>query len=653
MDMGIVNAGALPLYSDVPEDLRLLCDDAIFNRDPESTDKILLYAQTHGADAKKEVESEQWRSTSAEERVRHALVKGVDKHVVEDVEELTKNKVKYSRPLYIIEGPLMDGMNVVGDLFGAGKMFLPQVIKSARVMKKAVAYLIPLMEEEKRLNKGDDDEEDDMYNGTVVLATVKGDVHDIGKNIVGVVLGCNNYKVIDLGVMVPMDKILDAAVAEKADVLGLSGLITPSLEEMTYVAREMERRKMKIPLLIGGATTSKMHTAVKIAPKYTIPTIHVLDASRSVTVVSSLLDPTERDSFCEAIADEYEELREEHYQNLRERRYLTLEQARAKKLRVDWSGYVAPKPAFTGTRVFDNWDLTTLLDHIDWNPFFQVWQLRGKYPNRGYPKIFNDETVGEEAKKLHKEALAMLSEIIKDKSIRAVAAVGMYPANSVGDDIEVYTDETRTTVAKVFHGLRQQAEKEGDAEEVFLCLSDFVAPKETGIKDYIGLFANSAGFGVKELCEKHSKALDDYSYIMVEALADRLAEALAELLHEQVRKTHWGYASAEKLSPEDLLKIKYQGIRPAPGYPSQPDHTEKHTMWDLMAAQSSTGIELTESLAMLPAASVSGLYFSHPQSQYFAVGKIAKDQVADYAARKKMDIPTAEKWLQPILNYDV
>jgi len=550
-------------------------------------------------------------------------------------------------------------------------------------MKKAVAHLIPFMEEEKRLSQAEGEEDEgDMYNGVVVLATVKGDVHDIGKNIVGVVLGCNNYKVVDLGVMVPMDKILEAVVKEKADILGLSGLITPSLEEMTVVAKEMERRGLKIPLLIGGATTSKMHTAVKIAPKYTIPTIHVLDASRSVTVVSdfgpsllsnlqiritlfssfllflslfqvsSLLDPTEKQLFCEAIADEYEELREEHYQNLKDRRYLTLEQARAKRLRIDWAGYVPPKPSFVGTRVFDHWDLSTLLDHIDWNPFFQVWQLRGKYPNRGYPKIFNDETVGEEAKKLHRDAVSMLEMIIKDKSLRAVALVGMYPANSVGDDIEVYTDESRTQVAKVFHGLRQQAEKDLDSDEAYMCLSDFVAPKDTGLSDYLGLFATSAGFGVKELCDKYSKALDDYNYIMVEALADRLAEALAELLHEQVRKTHWGYAQGENISPEDLLKLKYQGIRPAPGYPSQPDHTEKTTMWELLGAHEKTGIELTESLAMLPAASVSGLYFSHPKSQYFAVGKISKEQVADYAKRKKDEFANTEKWLQPILNYD-
>jgi 5-methyltetrahydrofolate--homocysteine methyltransferase len=558
----------------------------------------------------------------------------------------------YPRPLHIIEGPLMDGMNVVGDLFGSGKMFLPQVIKSARVMKKAVAHLIPFMEEEKRRNQKAGEEPEDMYNGTVVLATVKGDVHDIGKNIVGVVLGCNNYKVIDLGVMVPMEKILDAAVAEKADIIGLSGLITPSLEEMVTVAKEMERRQMNVPLLIGGATTSKMHTAVKIAPRYSKPTIHVLDASRSVTVVTSLLDPTEKDSYCEAIADEYEELREEHYQNLKDRRYLSLEQARAKRLKIDWSNYTPPKPTFIGTKVFDNWDLNSLLDHIDWNPFFSVWQLRGKYPNRGYPKIFNDENVGAEAKKLFNEANNLLKEIIKEKTIRGVAAVSFYPANSVGDDIEIYTDESRTTVAKVFHGLRQQAEKEVESDEPYYCLSDFVAPKSSGVKDYLGMFVTSSGFGVKELCEKYSKALDDYNYIMVEALADRLAEALAELLHERVRKEWWGYAADENLSPEDLLKVKYQGIRPAPGYPSQPDHTEKLTMWDLMKAKEQTGIELTDSLAMLPAASVSGLYFSHPNSTYFAVGKITKEQVTDYAHRKKGDFSQVEKWLYPILAYE-
>lgn len=530
------------------------------------------------------------------------------------------------------------------------------------VMKKAVAYLIPFMEKEREENLAKlkseggtaTEEEDDGYAGTVIMATVKGDVHDIGKNIVGVVLGCNNYKVIDMGVMVPCEKILDTAIKEKAQVIGLSGLITPSLDEMITVAREMERRNMKIPLLIGGATTSKMHTAVKIAPRYKSPVIHVLDASRSVVVVSSLLDEKQVDDYLEDIADEYEEIREEHYAGLRERKYLSIAAAREKGLNLDWSlAPRPPKPNMLGSQVLNDYDLKSLLDYIDWNPFFQTWQLRGKYPNRGFPKIFNDETVGSEAKKLYNDASDLLKRIVDEKLLKARGIFGIYPANSVGDDIEVYTDETRSKVLCTFYGLRQQAEKDSESSEPYYCLSDFVAPKETGIPDYIGYFAVAAGFGVDELADQFLKDNDDYNMIMAKALADRLAEAFAEKLHEDVRRKYWGYAPDENLTVDAMLQVRYQGIRPAPGYPSQPDHTEKTTMWKTFEIFEKTGIELTDSLAMLPAAAVSGIYFGNPCAKYFAVGKIDNSQVTEYAARKKMDVPAIEKWLSPILSYDL
>lgn len=657
MDMGIVNAGNLPVYDDIEPKLLKLCEDLLWNTDPDATEKLLLYAESLGKGAKKVADDEAWRKLSVEERLEHSLIKGIDKYVVEDTEQARQNKELYPRPLNVIEGPLMKGMSVVGDLFGAGKMFLPQVIKSARVMKKAVGHLIPFMEEEKKqmMAQMSDGPMEDFNNGTIVLATVKGDVHDIGKNIVGVVLGCNNYKVIDLGVMTPCEKILESAIKHKADFIGLSGLITPSLDEMIHVAKEMQRLGFKVPLLIGGATTSKTHTAVKIAPCYASPAVHVLDASKSVVVCSQLMDEDQYEDFVEEVNEEYEEIREDHYDSLKDRKYMSLEEARKRKFQIDWESERIPvKPTFIGTKTFQNYDLNKLVPYIDWKPFFDVWQLRGKYPNRGYPKIFNDKTVGEEAKKLFDEAQKMLKEVIDQKLFRATGIVGLYPACSEGDDIHVFTDDVmprQDEPTVVFHGLRQQAEKESKSDP-YVCLSDFIAPKESGVQDYIGAFAVSAGFGVDDLCKKYEDKFDDYSSIMAKALADRLAEAFAEELHERVRKEFWGYDRDEKLDANDLHKIRYEGIRPAPGYPSQPDHTEKLTMWNLMNIKEETGIELTESLAMHPAASVSGLYFAHPKSFYFAVGKMTKDQVENYAQRKNTNLAVMERWLSATLAYD-
>ncbi|KAJ3189309.1 hypothetical protein HDU85_002937 [Gaertneriomyces sp. JEL0708] len=657
LDMGIVNAGFLTIYDDIPKDLLEICENAIWNRDPDVTEKLLAYAETHGKDASKtSSETEVWRTEDVEGRLKYALVKGITKYIVEDTEEARLNNVRYPRPLNVIEGPLMAGMAVVGELFGAGKMFLPQVIKSARVMKTAVAHLIPFMEQERLENlakTGMADDPNSAYNGTVVLATVKGDVHDIGKNIVGVVLGCNNYKIIDLGVMTPCDKILEAAIREKADVIGLSGLITPSLDEMVYVAKEMERKGLKIPLLIGGATTSKMHTAVKIAPRYSQPAIHVLDASRSVVVVSSLLDEKAKEDFTEDIADEYEDLRAEHYEGLRDRRYLSLKDAIANRSKIEWKQDTLPcKPKFYGSRTFRDYDLKSLIPYIDWNPFFQTWQLRGRYPNRGFPKIFNDESVGPEAKKLYDDAQAMLKDICEQNILKAVAIVGFWPANAIGEDIEIYEDASRTKSIGKYYGLRQQAEKDSDSDEAYYSLTDFIAPKETGLVDHIGAFAVSCGFGVDEKCAEYEKQHDDYNSIMLKALADRLTEALAELVHKDIRKEHWGYAPDEDLSEAELLQVKYQGIRPAPGYPSQPDHTEKETMWKIMDIEKETGIGLTESLAMTPAASVSAILFGHKDAKYFAVGKMEKDQIEDYAARKGMPVAEVERWLSSSLAYE-
>ncbi|XP_064132782.1 methionine synthase isoform X3 [Loxodonta africana] len=657
MDMGIVNAGNLPLYDDIHKELLQLCEDLIWNRDPEATEKLLRYAQTHGTQGKKVIQTDEWRSGPIEERLEYALVKGIEKHIVEDTEEARLNQDKYPRPLNIIEGPLMNGMKVVGDLFGAGKMFLPQVIKSARVMKKAVGHLIPFMEKEREETRELTGavEEEDPYHGTIVLATVKGDVHDIGKNIVGVVLGCNNFRVIDLGVMTPCDKILKAALDNKADIIGLSGLITPSLDEMIFVAKEMERLAIKIPLLIGGATTSRTHTAVKIAPRYSAPVIHVLDASKSVVVCSQLLDENLKDEYFEEIMEEYEDIRQDHYESLKERRYLPLSQARKNGLHIDWLSEPHPvKPTFMGTRVFEDYDLWKLVDYIDWKPFFDVWQLRGKYPNRGFPKIFNDKTVGEEARKVYGDAQNMLKALISQKKLQARGVVGFWPAQSVQDDIHVYAEDAVPQAAEpmaTFYGLRQQAEKDSASTDPYHCLSDFIAPLDSGVRDYLGLFA-VACFGVEELSRAYEEECDDYSSIMVKALGDRLAEAFAEELHERVRKELWAYCGSEQLDMVGLRRLRYEGIRPAPGYPSQPDHTEKLTMWTLANIEPSTGIRLTESLAMAPASAVSGLYFSNLKSKYFAVGKISKDQVEDYALRKNMSVAEIEKWLGPILGYD-
>ncbi|XP_046888269.1 methionine synthase [Hypomesus transpacificus] len=657
MDMGIVNAGSLPVYDDIDQELLLLCENLIWNRDPEATEKLLLYAQNNAKGGKKVIQTDEWREGTVEQRLEYALIKGIDKYVVEDTEEAKAQTDLYPRPLHVIEGPLMSGMKVVGDLFGAGKMFLPQVIKSARVMKKAVGYLIPFMEKEREamMAASGSTEEMDPYQGTIVLATVKGDVHDIGKNIVGVVLGCNNFRVIDLGVMIPCDRILREAIDKKADIIGLSGLITPSLDEMIYVAKEMERLGMRTPLLIGGATTSKTHTAVKIAPRYSSPVVHVLDASRSVVVCSQLLDQNMREEYFEEVTEEYEEVRQDHYDSLKERRYLSLSLAREKGLRTDWHSQPRPVcPQFLGTKVFESYDLRRLVDYIDWKPFFDIWQLRGKYPNRGYPKIFKDKTVGVEARRVFDDAQRLLNRLIDSRGLQGQGLVGFWPAQSVGDDIHVYASDATTLcsqpVAK-FHGLRQQAEKDSSSSDPYLCLSDFVAPRDSGVPDYVGMFAVGV-FGAEELSRLFEGQGDDYSSIMVKALADRLAEAFAEELHARVRKDLWGYSCEEELHAEELHRVHYKGIRPAAGYPSQPDHTEKTTMWRLAAVEEKTGICLTESLAMTPAASVSGLYFSSPKASYFAVGKITKEQVQDYAERKEMVISEVERWLGPILGYD-
>merc|ERR1719149_500152 len=662
MTMGIVNAGGMPIYTDIPEPMRTYIEEVVLNHseDGEHVERLLKFAEEEkerkdagklGGNAVVKDKLE-WRTKPVNERLTHALVKGIAEFVEEDTEEA---RHMFPTNLEVIEGPLMAGMNVVGDLFGAGKMFLPQVIKSARVMKKAVAYLLPFMEEEKIRIAAERKaaglaEIEEKGKGVIVMATVKGDVHDIGKNIVGVVLGCNNYTIVDIGVMCNSRDILQACVDNKADILGCSGLITPSLDEMVTVAKEMERTGLKIPLLIGGATTSKMHTAVKVEPKYPSGfAMHVLDASRAVSVCESLLNDKKKVEFMEDVREQYEEMREDFYASLRSRKFLTLDKARAAKLQVDWKEVAIPKPKLLGTKVYKDYDLKELLPYIDWNPFFQVWQLRGKYPNRGYPKIFDDETVGEEAKKLHDDALKLIDEIIADKTLAAHGVVGIWPANSEGDDIEVYSPDGSGAVLGTFHALRQQEERE---EATYYALSDFIAPKTSGKADYIGAFAVSAGFGCHEVCEALRANNDDYKGIMMEAVADRLAEAFAELLHFKMRTELWAYAPDEALSADDMLKTKYQGIRPAPGYPTQPDHTEKSFMWELLKADKEVNIQLTDSLAMLPAASVSALVFANECSTYFQVGKIIKDQVTEYAERKKQTIEVTEKWMGPYLGYD-
>ncbi len=671
MDMGIVNAGMLEVYEEIEPELKELVEDVLLNRRPDATERLVDFGEKLKSEGTvvTEKKAEEWRNDTVEARLSHALVKGIDTYIETDTEEA---RAKLGRPLLVIEGPLMDGMSVVGDLFGAGKMFLPQVVKSARVMKKAVAYLTPFMEAEKEAMAAAGHEV--RAQGKIVLATVKGDVHDIGKNIVGVVLACNNYEVIDLGVMVSSEKILERAKAENADLIGLSGLITPSLDEMVHVAREMERQGFKLPLLIGGATTSRAHTAIKIAPNYSEPVVHVLDASRAVPVTTSLLSEDGKDAFVVAHRQEYEKLRKSHAQP--KLKMVGIETARKRRTPIEWRAEDIPTPSFIGVRALDNFPLATLRDFIDWSPFFHTWGLKGIYP-----RIFDHPEYGQQAHQLFTEANALLDKIVQEKLITARGVYGLFPANAVGDDVELYTDNTRTKVHQRFHFLRQQANREGS--EPCRSLADFIAPKETNLKDHIGAFAVTSGICLKELCDSYRAQNDDYNAIMAEAIADRLAEAFAECLHKKVRE-EWGYESpgllkqgaaisegnglqpvqesskqAGPLGPEgsglslaDLIEEKYRGIRPAAGYPACPDHTEKGPLWNLLDVQKNTGMLITESFAMWPGSSVSGLYFAHPQSRYFSLGKIDRDQVEDYAERKGMSVKEIERWLGPNLNYD-
>ena len=634
MDMGIVNAGMITVYDDIPQDLLELIEDVLLNRRKDATDRLVTFAETVKGEGKKREEDLSWRKEPVAKRLEHALVKGIVDYIEEDTEEARQTVAK---PLEVIEGPLMDGMNVVGDLFGAGKMFLPQVVKSARVMKKAVAYLDPYIQAEKKDGSS-------QFAGTIVMATVKGDVHDIGKNIVGVVLACNNFKVIDLGVMVPCEKILETAKKEKADMIGLSGLITPSLDEMVHVAKEMERQGYSVPLLIGGATTSARHTAVKIAPQYSKGlAVYVKDASKSVGVCSDLLSEKQKPLLVKKTKEEYAKLCQEFEARQKSRQLLSLEEARQKGLKTDWAKAVITKPSFLGVQAFKDYPLAEIRAMIDWSPFFPTWQLKGKYPN-----ILKDPKVGEEARKLFDDANKLLDEILKKKLLKAKGVVGFYPANSVGDDIEVYQDDTRKEVLGVFHGLRQQYARQDNRPQY--CLSDFIAPKASGAADYIGAFAVAIE-GAEKLAHQYDSDHDHYHSIMIKSLADRLAESFAELLHLKVRTALWGYAPNEKLPLEDIIAIKYRGIRPAPGYPSQPDHTEKPFLFQLLDAEKQTGIELSENYAMIPPSAVCGQYFAHPEARYFSLDFIDKQQVLDYAKRKGMDLPAAEKWLGPHLNY--
>jgi 5-methyltetrahydrofolate--homocysteine methyltransferase len=652
LDMGIVNPGMLEVYEEIPKDLLALVEDVLLNRRPDATERLVKFAETLKQKDEAEVAEEEWRQGTVEQRLGHALVKGIVEYIDQDTEEARQ---KYGRPLLVIEGPLMQGMNVVGDLFGSGRMFLPQVVKSARVMKKAVAYLFPFMEAEKAASGNH------QPQGRILMATVKGDVHDIGKNIVGVVLGCNNYEVIDLGVMVPSEKLLQTAREKNADIIGVSGLITPSLDEMVHVAKEMERQGFTVPLLIGGATTSKAHTAVKIAPGYSQPVIHVLDASRAVGVVGSLLNPQLKPPFVANVRAEYDKLRAQHADQ-KAKPLLAIEAARKHRTPIAWKASDLDKPAFTGLRVLASdhqspvtshqspISLSTLVPFIDWSPFFHTWELRGRYP-----AILEKP----EARKLFEEAQELLKDIVSRKLLAARGVYGFFPANAVGDDVELYTDDSRTRVLTTFHFLRQQMDK--PPGQFNHCLADYVAPKSPPLStinsqnyqlpDYLGAFAVTAGFGVEELCRKFEADHDDYNSIMTKALADRLAEAFAEYLHQRARQ-EWGFGQAENLTTDDLIREKYRGIRPAAGYPACPDHTEKWTLWKLLDAENNTGIKLTESCAMWPGASVSGLYFAHPESKYFAVGKIGRDQVLDYHQRKQMDLPAVERWLGPYLNYE-
>lgn len=631
LDMGIVNAGQLGVYADIPKDLLEQVEDVLLNRRPDATERLIAFAQTVKGEKRTEAEKAQWREGTVEERLSHALVKGLVEYIDADTKEALD---KYGKPLSVIEGPLMDGMNTVGDLFGAGQMFLPQVVKSARVMKKAVAFLLPYLEEEKAKSP-------QKAAGRVLMATVKGDVHDIGKNIVGVVLNCNGYVVEDMGVMIPADRILEKAKEFGADMIGLSGLITPSLDEMVHVAKEMERLGMKIPLLIGGATTSKAHTAVKIAPHYSGPVVHVLDASKAVTVVRDLMDDKRKEIFLANNLKDQAELREKHSQT-GVKKLKSITEARANATRIDWSSYEPPRPGFTGVKTLNAFPLEDLVSFIDWSPFFHTWEMRGRYP-----AILEDAVVGAKARELFEDAQKQLKDIVLNRRFTARAVYGFFPAVSRGDDIVLYRDADRSSELTVLHTLRQQIHKpEGQFNHA---LADFIAPESSGVQDYIGLFAVTTGHGADEWAATFDQDHDDYASIMTKALADRLAEAFAEYLHKRVR-TEWGFGSEEQLSNEELIREKYQGIRPAPGYPACPDHTEKRLLWDLLEVEKNAGIKLTESCAMWPAASVSGIYFSHPQSKYFAVGKIGTDQIEDYAARKGFSVEETEKWLGPWLN---
>jgi 5-methyltetrahydrofolate--homocysteine methyltransferase len=641
MDMGIVNAGMLEVYEEIEPELKQRVEDVLLNRRTDATERLIELGEALKAagagEAGSEQKAEEWRHGSVEDRLAHALVKGIDQYIEGDAEEA---RVKLGRPLAVIEGPLMAGMGIVGDLFGAGKMFLPQVVKSARVMKKAVAYLTPFMEAEKAALAAAGQAV--RTQGKIVLATVKGDVHDIGKNIVGVVLACNNYEVIDLGVMVPAEKILERAKTEKADLIGLSGLITPSLDEMVHVAREMDRQGFTLPLLIGGATTSRAHTAVKIAPHYREPVVHVLDASRAVPVTTSLLSEENKAAFVEQHRAAYEALRRSH--TAPRPKLVALETARARRAHIEWRAEDLPVPAFTGVRVLEDFPLSTLREYIDWTPFFHTWEMKGVYP-----RILDDERQGEQARQLFAEGNALLDTIISEQLLTARGVYGFFPASSVGDDVELYADESRDSAFTRFHFLRQQLDK-GETEPC-RSLADFIAPKETGLHDFIGGFAVTSGVGLKDLCDRFRSRHDDYNAIMAEALADRLAEAFAECLHKRVRE-EWGYGRGEDLGLDDLIHEKYRGIRPAAGYPACPDHTEKAALWRLLDVEANAGIRLTESFAMWPGSSVSGLYFAHPESRYFSLGKIDRDQVADYAARKGMSVEEVERWLGQNLNYD-
>lgn len=647
MDMGIINAGQLAVYDEINKELLERVEDVILNRRPDATERLVEYANTTTKEIKVKTKGDEWRNYSIEEKLKYALVKGYIEYLDEDLEEARK---KYSA-LQIIEGPLMDGMNHVGDLFGSGKMFLPQVVKSARVMKKAVALLeayLPTSFRKQELKPEEMDstplfEDRQSRTATILLATVKGDVHDIGKNIVGIVLGCNNYNVIDLGVMVPSEKILSTAVEKNVDIIGLSGLITPSLDEMVHIAKEMEKLGLNIPLLIGGATTSRIHTAVKIAPEYSNLTIHVLDASKSVSVVGNIL--SNNNSYSQQIKNEYESIRVDHSKRQLVKEFVTIEKARENKLKIDWSNYSITKPIKSGITLFKEYPLDQIKNYIDWTPFFLTWELKGRYPD-----ILENRNYGTEAQKLYNDANKLLDKIINNKSIQANAVIGIFPANSIEDDIEIYTDENRNGILAILRTIRQQSVKSKGIPNI--ALSDFIAPKEINKKDYIGMFALTTGIGIEKIIEQLERDHDDYNIIMIKAVADRLAEAFAEHLHEKVRKEIWGYAVNENLSYQELIDEKYMGIRPAPGYPAQPDHTEKLTIWKLLDVEKNINIYLTESLAMYPAASVCGLYFAHPESKYFNVGKIGKDQVDDYRKRKGISMKEAERWLRPLLNYD-